>query len=66
MRAMFVDAGDSLADICEAQARAGDPVVAIHRDPDIKPGQLPGLIGDAEIVIVDHTYLPTDIARSAS
>ncbi len=63
MRAVFVDAGDALADICEAQARAGDPAVAIHRDPDIKPEQLPGLIGDAEIVIVDHTYLPTDIAR---
>ena len=63
MRAVFVDAGDSLADICEAQARAGDPAVAIHRDPDIKPQQLPGLIGDAQIVIVDHTYLPTDIAR---
>src|SRR3978361_54046 len=62
MRAVFVDAGDSLADICEMQARAGDPPVAIHRDPDIKPDQLPGLIGDAEIVIVDHTYLPTDIA----
>ena len=63
MRAVFVDAGDALADICEAQARAGDPAVAIHRDPDIKPERVPSLIGDAEIVIIDHTYLPTDIAR---
>ena len=63
MRAVFVDAGDALADICERQARAGDPAVALHRDPDIKPDAIPGLLGDAEIVIIDHTYLPTEIAK---
>lgn len=63
MRAVFVDAGDALADICETQARAGDPAVALHRDPDIKPAAIPGLLGDAGIVIIDHTYLPTEIAK---
>ena len=63
MRAVFVDAGDALADICDAQKRAGDPAVALHRDPDIKPAAIPGLLGDAGIVIIDHTYLPTEIAR---
>ncbi len=62
-RAVFVDAGDALADICEAQKRAGDPSVILHRDPDITPDQIPGLLGDAPIVIIDHTNLPTDIAR---
>jgi D-3-phosphoglycerate dehydrogenase len=63
MKAVFVDAGDELADICEAQAKAGDPSVALHRDPDITSGRIPGLVGNAEIVIIDHTNLPTDIAR---
>jgi D-3-phosphoglycerate dehydrogenase len=63
MRAVFVDAGDALADICEREARAGDPAVAIYRDPDIKPDAIPGLLGEANIIIIDHTYLPTDIAR---
>ncbi len=62
-KAVFVDAGDSLADICEAQARAGDPQVTLHRDPDLVPEKIPGLVGDAQIVIIDHTYFPTDIAR---
>lgn len=64
MKAVFVDAGNELADICEAQARMGDPVVTLHRDPDINPDAIPGLIGDAPIVIIDHTYFPTDLARA--
>lgn len=62
-KAVFVDAGDALADICEKQARPGDPEVTLHRDPDIAPDHIPGLLGDAAIVIIDHTYLPTDIAK---
>jgi D-3-phosphoglycerate dehydrogenase len=63
MKAVFVDAGDALADVCVAQARASDPDVALHHDPDITPDKIPALAGDAEIVIIDHTYLPTDVAR---
>ena len=63
MKAVFVDAGDSLADICVAQARDGDPRVALHRDPDLSPDRIPALLGDAQIVIIDHTYLPTAIAK---
>lgn len=66
MRAVFVDAGDALADLCEAQARAGDPPVALHRDPDITPDRIPELVGNAEIVIIDHTYFPTDVARQCT
>jgi D-3-phosphoglycerate dehydrogenase len=63
VRAVFVDAGDELADLCAAQARSDDPPVRVNRDPDIRPEQIPGLVGDAAIVIIDHTYLPTEIAR---
>ncbi|RZI37900.1 3-phosphoglycerate dehydrogenase, partial [Herbaspirillum sp. HC18] len=46
--------------------QTGDPEIRIHRDPDIKPEQYPEILGDAEIAIVDHTALPTDVARKCS
>ncbi|MGB9114646.1 NAD(P)-dependent oxidoreductase [Bradyrhizobium sp.] len=63
MRGVFVDANGSLADIFERQNKAGDPAVRVNRDPDIKPEQMPALLDGAEIVIIDHTALPTDVAR---
>src|ERR1700674_2866881 len=63
VRRVFVDANGSLADIFERQNKAGDPPVRVNRDADITPDQMPGLLDGAEIVIVDHTPLPTDIAR---
>ena len=62
MRGVFVDANESLAVIFERLAKPGDPGVRIHRDPDVTPDQLPGVIDGAEIAIVDHTALPTEIA----
>ena len=63
MRGVFVDANESLAVIFERLEQPGDPKVRIHRDPDVSPEQLPGVRDGAEIAIVDHTALPTDIAR---
>lgn len=63
MRGVFVDANGSLADIFERQNKAGDPAVRINRDADIKPDQIPALLDGAEIIIIDHTPLPTDVAR---
>ena len=63
MRGVFVDANESLAVIFERLEKPGDPEVRIHRDPDVMPDQLPGVIDGADIAIVDHTALPTEIAR---
>ena len=63
MRGVFVDANGSLADIFERQNQAGDPQVRVNRDADIKSDQMPVLLDGAEIVIIDHTPLPTDVAR---
>ncbi|MDR3466766.1 MAG: NAD(P)-dependent oxidoreductase [Xanthobacteraceae bacterium] len=63
MTAVFVDANDSLAAVFERLSRIEDPPLRIHRDPDVAPEALPGVLGDAAIAIVDHTYLPTAIAR---
>ena len=66
MRGVFVDANKSLAVIFERLAKPGDSKVAIHRDPDITSDQYPGILDGAEIAIVDHTALPTEIARKCA
>jgi D-3-phosphoglycerate dehydrogenase len=63
---IFVDANEALAVIFERLAKPDDPKVRIHRDPDVTPEQIPGVIDDAAIAIVDHTALPTDIARKCA
>jgi D-3-phosphoglycerate dehydrogenase len=63
VRGVFVDANGSLADIFERQNVAGDPPVHVNRDADITSDQMPALLDGAEIVIIDHTPLPTDVAR---
>jgi D-3-phosphoglycerate dehydrogenase len=62
VRAVFVDANDTLAAVTEKLRRAGDPPLAIHRDPEVKPDELPVVLGDAEIAIIDHTSMPTPLA----
>jgi D-3-phosphoglycerate dehydrogenase len=66
VRGVFVDANESLAVIFERLEKPGDPKVRIHRDPDVTPEQLPAVIDGAEIAIVDHTALPTEIARKCA
>jgi D-3-phosphoglycerate dehydrogenase len=63
VRGVFVDANGSLADIFERQSQAGDPPVRVNRDADITAEQMPALLDGAEIVIIDHTPLPTEVAR---
>jgi len=63
LRGVFVDANESLAVIFEQMEQPGDPTVTIHRDPDITPAQYPTILDGAEIAIVDHTALPTEIAK---
>jgi D-3-phosphoglycerate dehydrogenase len=63
VRGVFVDANGSLADIFERQRKPGDPAVHVNRNPDITAEQMPALLDGAEIVVIDHTPLPTDIAR---
>jgi D-3-phosphoglycerate dehydrogenase len=66
LRGVFVDANESLALIFERLQQPDDPKVRIHRDPDIASDQLPGVIDGAEIAVVDHTALPTEIAKKCA
>jgi D-3-phosphoglycerate dehydrogenase / 2-oxoglutarate reductase len=66
MRGVFVDANESLAVIFERLEKPGDPKVRINRNPDITPDQYPKVLDGAEIAVVDHTALPTDVARQCT
>ncbi len=66
MRGVFVDASESMAELFRRLGRAGDPEVAINVNPDLKPEDWPQALGGAEIGIVDHTALPTEIARQCT
>ena len=63
MKAVFVDASPTLAAVAERLHRPDDVPLRVNCQPDIRPPALPAVIGDAEIALVDHTHVPTDIAR---
>lgn len=62
MRAVFVDANDTLADITQRLRRDGDPEVVLNINPGVVPMTLPALLEGSGIAIIDHTYLPTPVA----
>jgi len=64
LRALFVDANPSLADVMRRLHRADDMPVGIHEDPDIAPEQLPALLQGVAIAIDDHTHFPTAVVKS--
>jgi D-3-phosphoglycerate dehydrogenase len=66
VRGVFVDANESLAVIFERLEKPGDPKIRVHRDPDVRPDQLPSVLDGAAIAVIDHTALPTDVARQCA
>ena len=63
MKAVFIDANPTLADVAERLHRADDIALVVNRQADITPEQIPAVMQDAEILIVDHTAVPLDIAK---
>lgn len=63
MRVVFADANPTLAAVAERLAEGLSVPLKIHRDPDVQAGELPEVIGDADVVLIDHTALPVEIAR---
>jgi D-3-phosphoglycerate dehydrogenase len=66
VRGVFIDANGSLATIFERQTVAGDPPVKVNRNADITADEIPAALGGAEIIIIDHTPLPTEIAKKCT
>jgi len=67
VHAVFIDASEALAELFERLPTPLDLPLIVHHDPDIRPEEIPGvLFGNAPIVIIDHTPLPTEIARQCT
>jgi D-3-phosphoglycerate dehydrogenase / 2-oxoglutarate reductase len=62
VRAVFVDANETLSTMAEQIIRADGLDVAVNPQPALTPSEIPGVLGRAEIAIIDHTALPTAIA----
>lgn len=65
-RAVFVDANPTLSEVASRLHQADDLPLTINRQPEIKPEQLPATLAGAPIAIIDHTHLPTEIARQCT
>jgi D-3-phosphoglycerate dehydrogenase / 2-oxoglutarate reductase len=66
MRAVFIDATATLAEVMNRLRRASDLPVLVNQQPDVTPPELPALLGDATIAIIDHSAFPTAIARQCA
>ena len=66
MRAVFVDASPTLAAVMERLHHPDDPAMTVHRTPNVTPPELPAALDGAEIAVIDHTALPTPIARQCA
>lgn len=63
MKAVFIDANIPLTEVARRLHKAGEFELVINPNPEIKPEAMPDLLAGAPIAIIDHSYLPTDVAR---
>jgi D-3-phosphoglycerate dehydrogenase len=65
MKTIFIDCNPQLGAVWQRVYRAGDPPVTINTVPFAK-NELPRVVGDYEIVIDDHSYMPTDLVAQCT
>jgi len=66
LRAVFVDANPTLGDVAQALLNTLAVPLTINREPDIRPEDIPATLAGAGIALIDHTHLPTPIARQCT
>ncbi|MCK9908307.1 hypothetical protein MXD81_04150 [Microbacteriaceae bacterium K1510] len=60
MKSIFIDCNDQLAPVWAKVVRPDDPPIAVHLT-DRVGDELPQVIGDNEIALDDHSYMPTTL-----
>jgi D-3-phosphoglycerate dehydrogenase len=60
MRTIFIDCNPQLGAVWKHVYRPDDPAVTINSTP-FEKSELPRVVGDYEIAIDDHSYMPTDL-----
>ena len=66
MKGLFLDADSDLAGLYHAVVQPGDPPVTLNLQAEVLPDALPGLLAGYDVVIDDHTYLPTEAMRACT
>ncbi len=66
MQAVFIDATPGLAAIARRLHQPGDLPLRINEEPDIPPDRLPAVTAGCEVLLDDHTALPTEALRQCS
>ena len=62
MKTIFIDCNEQLGSVWKMVYRADDPPVTINTTP-FERDDLPKIVGDYEIVIDDHSYMPTNLVK---
>jgi len=62
MKTIFIDCNEQLGSVWKRVYRPDDPPVTINTAPFARE-ELPRVVGDYEIVIDDHSYMPTALVR---
>jgi D-3-phosphoglycerate dehydrogenase len=62
MKTIFIDCNVQLGAVWQHVIRPDDPTIAINTAP-FEKHELPRVIGDCDIAIDDHSYMPTDLVR---
>ena len=60
MKTIFIDCNPQLGDVWKRVYRPDDPEVTINTTP-FEKNELPRVVGNYEIAIDDHSYMPTDL-----
>jgi len=60
MRALFIDCNDQLAPVWRQVVRADDPKIDVNMTPFARE-DLPRVVGPYQIVLDDHSYMPTEL-----
>src|SRR3954470_7940792 len=62
MKTIFIDCNPQLGAVWQRVYRPDDPAATINTTP-FEKSELPRIIGDYEVAIDDHSYMPTDLVR---
>lgn len=60
MKSIFLDCNDQLAPVWEKVVRPDDPPIIVNRTAFARE-DLPRVLGDHEIALDDHSYMPTEL-----
>ncbi len=66
MKGLFLDATEDLADVFRAMRRDSDPAIDVTIQAQVAPGELPAMLAGYDIILDDHTALPTDAMRACT